>query len=1082
MIRALAIAFVLVLASACGLAWYLLATTGGAQRLLEFGAPWVPGELIVGDLEGSVWHGLAAGQVEYRQDDVIVVANAVFILIDPPQLLSGRLVVENATAESLTLNDLPVDLRIRLDGAAQLTAGLPLDANVEWVERPTAVAGRGHFAGTLDSLEFTHIVDLPERIFVDGTLESVLDAPAITANLRWDHLTLPEQDFGALVSRDGTATVDATPDAYRVSATTKLVRDDELAVAARLSAHGDTERLFVDELQLDGPGGRLTADGEVEFGDPPAVKLNVTSSDFDPGILLPGYGGRLSFDVTIDARWPQRLTVEVARLQGEFLGSPVRGSGDLLAADGKLLHANARLKSGVNALRVAINGTPRLSGEFEIDAPDLASLWPGLSGELRGSGSLTGTPQAPRITADLVGVDLGYAQQRAARLQIAGRADVDTGVDFVAGATDLRIGNQALGDLEITGRGTIESHTLDVELSGGLAETRFGVGGSWDGERLAERVSDAVIETAIGTWRLREEVAVTVAAGRTQVSAHCWDNAPASVCTEGLDYRSDELSAVAVLTRFPLQTLNPWLGGDITIVGEADATFAVQTGADGFDLDVTWRQFDTRLVFESAIEDMMAESEVETRLSSVELTLNADDDAAALSGSVVGAFGLTAAIDARLAEPLAADGALAGTVRAEVPDIGELRALIDRYVPTEGLAGALVVDVIFGGTRSVPTLAGSARLKDGSVGIPVFGITVDDVQVAVRARDDDRLELTGSARSGDGVIDLSGEIGLAADSGLYAVVGIQGDRFELVRLPDQSALISPDVTARFDGGRIELGGRVLVPEASFQFRELGDSAVTVSDDIVIHYEGQEAGEAASYARIAGQLDVALGDAVTFEGLGLRTRVTGGLLLTFRPGAAPAGEGALQLRDGTYDAFGREMQIERGSLNFYGPLDDPVVDARATRRFRYEAEDIKLGVNLSGRVSQQLDFVLFSEPAMSEADVLSFMVVGRPASNRNGDDGAVAGAALAMGLQSLSATRRVGDSLTLDEINFEGGGADDTSVVAGKQLSENWYIRYTYGLFNRVGTFIIRYDIGRGVSIEAGSGAQQSLDLLYSIDR
>jgi len=403
-------------------------------------------------------------------------------------------------------------------------------------------------------------------------------------------------------------------------------------------------------------------------------------------------------------------------------------------------------------------------------------------------------------------------------------------------------------------------------------------------------------------------------------------------------------------------------------------------------------------------------------------------------------------------------------------------------VPTAGLAGALLVDVRLGGTRAAPTLDGGARLRDAAATIPVFGITVTDVDVAVRAGDDDNLIVEGSARSGDGVVDLSGVIGMSPETGLYADIAVKGDRFQLVRLPDQSALVSPDLTARFDSGRIDLAGGILVPEAAFEFRELGKSAVVTSDDVVIHREGEDPGEAASYSRITGQLDIELGDAVMFQGLGLRTRLTGGLLLTFRPGAAPVGEGAFQLVDGSYDAFGREMQIERGSLNFYGPLDDPVVDARATRRFRYEAQDIKLGVNLSGRLSEQLDFVLFSEPAMSEADVLSFMVVGRPTSTGEGSDAAVSGAALAMGLQSLSATSRVGDTLTLDEISFEGGGADDTAVVAGKRLGEKWYIRYSYGLFDRVGTFIIRYDIGRGVSVEAGSGAQQSLDLIYSIDR
>lgn len=88
--------------------------------------------------------------------------------------------------------------------------------------------------------------------------------------------------------------------------------------------------------------------------------------------------------------------------------------------------------------------------------------------------------------------------------------------------------------------------------------------------------------------------------------------------------------------------------------------------------------------------------------------------------------------------------------------------------------------------------------------------------------------------------------------------------------------------------------------------------------------------------------------------------------------------------------------------------------------------------------------------------------------------------MAMGLQSL--TQGAGDGLGLDEVGLEGGGGDDSAVVAGKRFSDKVYIRYTYGLFSRIGTLLIRYELGHGFSIEAGSGEQQSLDLLYSIDR
>jgi len=1081
-IRIFAILLIALLAILAGGSAYLVGSTRGAATLIAVAGGYLPGQLTVEGEEGSLWSGLGASRVDYRQDDVRIIATGIDLDIDLRRLVQGAVAIERAHVESLRIDETPIDADVLLQGTVGLSPTIPIEAAVEWVDAPTGIRGRGDFDGTLARLDFTHTVEFPDALHATGTISDIVTAPAISAQLSWRQLTLPEQTFGTLVSRQGEADVEASQAAYRVTATTELVRDETQRASISLRAHGDTERLVIDGLDIDGLGGEFQAEGSVVFGDPPVVALKAVGRDFDPGVLLPGYGGRLSFDANIDARWPERLVINLPRLEGEFRGAPLSGSAEVLAADGVLDRASARLSSGPNRINVNVTGQPNLAGAFEIDAPELASLWPGLSGEMRGSGSLTGTRDAPRVSADVTGIDVAFQGQSVERLRVVGKADIDAGVDFVARADGVHVGEQMLGNLLIEGSGTIAAHSLDVGLSGGPVETNFNVDGSWDGTILAERVGEANIDTEIGAWRLRELLAVSVRDDSVEVSGHCWDSDPASICIDAFEFREGRLVAGAELKRFPLQAFGVWIGDEISVEGEANAKLSFERDGEAFRAVVDWKQADTQIAFKSEIDDMLVDDEIDTRLSSLELRLVADNQSAELSGAVVGSFGLEAGVEARLESPLEPDGALSGRLTAKVPDIGELRAFVDRYVPTEELRGALLVDARVGGTRDAPMLDGGARLQDAAAHIPLFGITVEDVDVVVSAGDDDGLVVAGSARSGEGVVELSGRIGVSEDTGLFADIALKGDRFQLVRLPDQSAWVSPDLTAYFDGDRVEFDGRILVPEAAFQLLELGDSAVDTSDDVVVHREGAGPGDARAYSRVAGQVDIALGDDVTFAGAGLSTRLTGGLLLTLRPGAPPAGEGAFQLVDGTFDAFGREMLVERGSLNFYGPLDDPVVDARATRRFMYEARDITLGILLSGRVSEQLDFTLFSEPAMSEADILSFMLVGRPTSTGEAGDGAMSGAALALGLQSLTSRRGASENLTLDEISFEGGGSGDTSVVAGKRLGERWYIRYTYGLFSRVGTFIIRYDIGRGVSIEAGSGAAQSLDLIYSIDR
>jgi translocation and assembly module TamB len=192
---------------------------------------------------------------------------------------------------------------------------------------------------------------------------------------------------------------------------------------------------------------------------------------------------------------------------------------------------------------------------------------------------------------------------------------------------------------------------------------------------------------------------------------------------------------------------------------------------------------------------------------------------------------------------------------------------------------------------------------------------------------------------------------------------------------------------------------------------------------------------------------------------------------------------VRLKEGKFGAYGKELTIERGTLGFAGPLDDPAVDLRASRRVDWEGKSVTAGILLKGTASRPESRV-FSDPAMSEADALSYLISGRPLQSANTTDrSAIAGAALSLGVQQASPlTQRLGSAVTLDELGMEGGTLDETEVVAGKQLGSDLYVRFTYGLFNRIGTVLARYKIGRNLSIEAASGEDQSLDLIYSVEK
>ncbi|HLF13184.1 MAG TPA: translocation/assembly module TamB domain-containing protein, partial [Gammaproteobacteria bacterium] len=163
----------------------------------------------------------------------------------------------------------------------------------------------------------------------------------------------------------------------------------------------------------------------------------------------------------------------------------------------------------------------------------------------------------------------------------------------------------------------------------------------------------------------------------------------------------------------------------------------------------------------------------------------------------------------------------------------------------------------------------------------------------------------------------------------------------------------------------------------------------------------------------------------------------------------------------------------------GPLGDPALDVRAVRLI----DTTRVGVDLVGTIRAPRTRV-FSDPPMSEADALSYLLLGRPVDSTGaGDTATLQAAAFAMGLQqALPVVQRIGQSLGFDEFTVQTTETDIGALMAGKYLSPKLYIRYSYGLFNRIGGLLLRFRVNERLSIETRSGDQKSMDLLYTVEK
>jgi translocation and assembly module TamB len=251
-------------------------------------------------------------------------------------------------------------------------------------------------------------------------------------------------------------------------------------------------------------------------------------------------------------------------------------------------------------------------------------------------------------------------------------------------------------------------------------------------------------------------------------------------------------------------------------------------------------------------------------------------------------------------------------------------------------------------------------------------------------------------------------------------------------------------------------GALEVPRADIALRELPEGAVTPSADVTVIGREQNAREPTT---VSGETQIVLGDQVHISALGLDTRLRGSLMVKLAHDQPARATGEVTLVDGIFAAYGQKLTIKEGSLLFTGPLDNPLVDVRAVRVIDRIEGQVTAGIHLVGR-AQSVSSTVYSEPAMSDANALSYLVIGRP----------------------LDQMEQIGQALGFDQLTLAGDGGDTTALVAGKQLSSRLHARYSYGVFSRLGTLLLRYDLSQRLTLEAGAGEIQSLDILYFLEK
>ncbi|TAJ62057.1 translocation/assembly module TamB domain-containing protein [Variovorax sp.] len=475
----------------------------------------------------------------------------------------------------------------------------------------------------------------------------------------------------------------------------------------------------------------------------------------------------------------------------------------------------------------------------------------------------------------------------------------------------------------------------------------------------------------------------------------------------------------------------------------------------------------------------------------------------------------------------APDAPLTGRVAAKLPNLGVWSMLAP---PGWRVAGTLDANATLSGSRAAPRWNGTLGADKLALRAPVEGLDLRDGRLRANLSGD-RVEiaeftLKGGAGSTARIAGQSGNRSTAASeagtdggtlsargelnwSGAGTAAGAPGIRMALqaelralrvlVRT-DRQVTLSGDLQARLENRQFIVRGKLKTDRAVIILPD--ETAPSLGSDVIVRSaaKDREAAEArereaarsdaqaaqAAKPQTAKPPDIAvefdLGDDFAVQGRGITTRLEGQLdIRSTRLDAPPRITGEVKTVKGQYRAYGQQLDVETGIARFNGPYDNPQLDILAIRPNITQ----RAGVQISGS-AQSPRVKLYSEPALSDAETLSWVVLGRASATSGGESALLQQAALSLlgriskGASGGSLASRFG----LDELGFKGPGSGgdvrDSAVTFGKRLSKDFYVTYERSIGGTFGTLFIFYDLTQRLTLRGQAGQTSGLDLIYTV--
>ncbi|PKF61049.1 hypothetical protein CW745_12105 [Psychromonas sp. psych-6C06] len=958
--------------------------------------------------------------------------------------------------------------------------------------------------------------------------------------LHWQDLQWPLTGDAQYSAKEGSFSSKGSLLDYQINLQSDFLAAGVPPGAVDFNTSGDLKHLQIETLNIDTLSGNIDFSGLLTWQEKIDWLGDLSIKNIDLTQLHSDYQGSFSGDIQQKAtvilyeqhppEW--QFDFPVLEVVGQLLERPLSLTGRVSGNDKEgVLFDDLAINNAENSLIVNGQFAEQSDLNIVLNIADISHTIPQAHGNITGTVNVTGPNDTLTINSQLMATTLQYADYQLEQigLDTALTLSQKPKLNLSLKAEKIHIEKQLIDDItlniehQVSNKDNVK-HEIKLLANSELLSTDLLLFLTQTDTNLLTQLSEATIGLPHQSLNLLTPFDVLVENERIEITPHCWQATSSDLpeagqlCAQTVQI-GESGNVVLTIDRYQLASLSTFLPPHLKMQGAITA-----------DADIKWLKdnqpdFDVSIFTDNMLLQISADPKKNSFNDYPMEHLNIKAKGAGNEVDVNAVVFAQNLIDVKIEgqlQPYQSQPSINASIAAKLPDFSLFLPLVPAL---EKLQGQLDSDIKITGLLHKPSINGKVNVLDGQIAGTGIPMNIDALNADIKF-DESKATLHGSfdSRGTHTVVEktaklplLSGTINIfdksvkkvsnrivhpinnnklvkeVADKNeghafltgqldwsnkLKGDIHIYANKLEVYDYGKLDLLISPDMHIVF-ADHIKVNGELLVNKGKVVVKELPAGAVSTSPDIIVVDVEHE--KVAADLPVILDLGVDLGTDFQVIAVGLDTFIEGKLLISKPLKKDLNINGVLHLNDGSYRALGQQLVLRESRVIFQGAPESPNLQIEAIRDPNKIEDDVVAGVRVTG-TPDELELVIFSEPAMAQQQALSYLTRGQAlTSSSEGSTMANMLIDLAAG-QSDGVMSTIGEEIGIKDLTLASSGTgDEQSVGIRGEIAPGIELSYGVGVFDNFSILSIRYEILERLYLEASSGIYQAVDAYYEWD-